>query len=155
MKFSVDGKFIFLINEITLTLSTFSYDAATGGAELVATTPTLSPAMKAKSEVNTGSEVLVHPNGQYVYAANRGHDSVTGFQIDPETGHLYVVDNEPIRGAWPRHINMDAGGRWLLAAGARSASVTVFAIDPATGGLTYEEGSRIEVPNPICILIDD
>lgn len=155
MKFSVDGKYIFLIDELTLTLSTFSYDVETGSAELLATTPTLSPTMKATSEVNTGSEVLVHPNGQYVYAANRGHDSVTGFQIDPETGHLYVIDNESIRGAWPRNINMDASGKWLLAAGARSDSVTVFAIDSTTGALTFQEGNVIEVPNPICILLND
>ncbi len=155
MKFSVDEKYIFLINELTLSLSTFAYDADSGRAELLATTPTLSPTMKAQSEVNTGSEVLVHPNGQYVYAANRGHDSVTAFQVDPETGHLYVVDNEPIRGAWPRNINMDASGRWLLAAGAHSDTVTVFAIDPESGGLTFQEGSAIEVPSPICVLIND
>lgn len=155
MKFSVDGRHIFLINELSLSVSTFTYDAEEGSAELVATTPTLSEAMKVTAESNSGSEILVHPNGQYVYAANRGHDSVTGFQIDPETGHLYVVDNEPIRGAWPRHINMDAGGRWLLAGGARSDSVTVFAIDPSTGALTFQEGSTVEVPSPICILIDD
>ena len=155
MKFSIDGKYIFLIDELSVSLSSFAYDAETGAAELVATTPTLSPAMKAASEVNTGSEVLVHPNGRYVYAANRGHDSVTGFQIDPGTGHLYVVDNEPIRGVWPRNINLDSGGRWLLAAGARSDSVTVFAIDPGTGALTFLEGSTIQVPNPICVLIND
>lgn len=155
MKFSVDAKYIFLIDELTLSLSTFAYDAESGHAELLATTPTLSPAMKAQSEINTGSEVLVHPNGQFVYAANRGHDSITAFQVDPETGHLYVIDNEPIRGAWPRNINMDAAGRWLLAAGARSDSVTVFAVDAGTGELSYQEGSTIEVPSPICVLLND
>lgn len=95
------------------------FDAESGSVELLATALTLSPAMKVASDVHSGSEVLVHPNGRYVYGANRGHDSVTGFQIDSEMGHLYVIDNEPIRGAWPRNINMDATGEWLLAAGAR------------------------------------
>lgn len=155
MKFSVDGRFLFLLNELDVSVSTFAYGAPTGNAELLATAPSLSEAMKATSKINTGSEVLVHPNGQYVYAANRGHDSVTAFQIDEGTGHLRAVDNELIRGAWPRNINIDASGRWLLAAGARSDTVTVFEIDPSTGQLTFQEGSTIKVPRPICILIRD
>jgi len=155
MKFSVDGKYIFLVNELSLSVSTFAYDAETGKAQLLSTTPTLSDAMKAKESSNSGSEIVVHPNGQFVYAANRGHDSVTAFLIDPETGHLYVTDIEPIRGAWPRNINMDTSGRWLLAAGQHSNTVTVLEIDATTGALTYPRGSVITVPSPICILLND
>lgn len=155
MKFSIDGKYIFLLNELSLSLVTFAYDADAGRAAFVCETATLSAAMKAKENFNSASEVLVHPSGQFVYAANRGHDSVTAFQVDSETGHLYVADVEPIRGAWPRHINLDASGRWLLAAGAHSNTVSVFSIDPNTGALTYSKGAIQTVPNPICILLND
>jgi len=155
MRFSVDGKYIFLLNELSLSVSTFGYDAETGAAELRSTTPTLSEAMKAKESFNSASEILVHPNGQFVYSANRGHDSVTAFQIDPATGRLYVTDIEPIRGAWPRNINLDASGRWLLAAGAHSNTVTLFEIDQVTGELTYPRNSVISVPNAICVLLND
>lgn len=155
MKFSVDGKYIFLLNELSLSVSTFAYDADTGGAELLSTSPTLSEAMKAKESFNSASEIVVHPNGQFVYTGNRGHDTVTAFQIDPETGRLYVTDIEPIRGAFPRNINLDSSGRWLLAAGADSNTVAVFAIDPTTGALTYPRGHIITVPNAICVLLND
>jgi len=155
MKFSRDGQFIFLLNELSLSVSTFAYNSETAEATLRSTKPTLSDAVKAAESFNSASEILVHPNGQFVYAANRGHDSVTAFRINPETGHLDIVDVEPIRGAWPRNINIDASGRWLLAAGAHSNTVAVFEIDPATGQLTYQRNSVINVPNPICVLLND
>ncbi|MGZ0656238.1 lactonase family protein [Coraliomargarita sp. W4R72] len=155
MKFSIDGRYLFLLNELSLSVSTFAYDADSGKAERLTTSLTLSEAMKAKSQSNSGSEILVHPNGQFVYAANRGHDSVTAFLIDPETGRLYVTGIEPIRGAWPRSINLDASGRWLLAAGARSNTVTVLEVDSATGALAYSGNRVIQVPNPICVLLND
>ncbi|MEC8614091.1 MAG: lactonase family protein [Verrucomicrobiota bacterium] len=155
MKFSVDGQYIFLLNELSLSVSTFAYDEDEGKAELLTTTSTLSDSMKAKESFNSSSEIVVHPNGQFVYAANRGHDSVTAFQIDPETGRLYVTDIEPIRGAWPRNINLDTSGQWLLAAGAHSNTVTVLEVHAATGALTYPRDSVITVPNVICVLLND
>ena len=155
MKFSVDGKYIFLLNELTLSVSTFAYNAAKGTAELVSTTPTLSPAMKQKESFNSSSEILVHTNGQFVYAGNRGSDTVTAFQVDPGTGQLYVTDIEPIRGSWPRNINLDSSGRWLLAAGQYTDTISVFSIDAETGVLRFPRGHVFSVPNVTCILLND
>lgn len=155
MRFSVDGEYIFLLNELALSVSTFAYDSEEGSAELVATTPTLSPAMKKKESFNSSSEILVHPNGKFVYAGNRGSDTVTAFQIDPETGRLYVTDVEPIRGSWPRNINLDSSGRWLLAAGQFSDTVAVFSIDTETGELTFPRGNVFPVPDVTCVLLND
>ena len=154
MKFSLDGRFIFLLNELNLSVSTLAYDADSGSAQLLASAPTLSEAVKAQQASNSGSEILVHPNGQFVYAANRGHDSVSAFQIAPD-GSLERIDVEAIRGAWPRNINIDSSGRWLLAAGAHSNTVTVLAIDPDSGSLQYPGKRVISVPNVICILLND
>lgn len=153
MKFSVDGKFIFLLNELEVSASTFAYDAESGRAELLSTTPTLSERMKAKESFVSASEILVHPNGKFIYTGNRGHDSVTVLQVDPESGRLYVVEIEPIRGAWPQNINMDAAGRWLLAVGTDSDSISVFKIDPETGELTFFRRGVVSVPKPVCILV--
>ncbi|MDQ8195598.1 lactonase family protein [Coraliomargarita sp. SDUM461004] len=155
MKFSVDGQFIFLLNELSLSVSTFDYQARTGQSERLSTTPSLSPELQAQEAINAGSEILVHPNGLYVYAANRGHDSVTSFRVSPDDGQLSVIDIEPIRGAWPRSINLDSSGRWLLAAGAHSNTVTVLEIDTATGMLSYSGKRIINVPNAICIVLND
>ena len=155
MKFSVDGQYIFLLNELSLSVSTFAFDTETGNATLLSTTPTLSDFAKAKESFNSSSEIVVHPNGEFVYAANRGHDSVTAFVADAETGRLYVTDIEPIRGAWPRNINLDSSGQWLLAAGAHSNTVTVLEVDTVSGALTYPRDRVITVPNAICVLLND
>ena len=152
MRFSVNGKFIYLLNEFSLSVTTFKYDASTGAATRLSTTPALSDEVINKEVFNSAAEILVHPNGRFVYSSNRGNDSITSYIADPETGLLTVNEVEPIRGAWPRNISMDRSGRWLLAAGAHSNTISVFTIDQTTGELTYKPKSIINVPGPICIL---
>jgi 6-phosphogluconolactonase len=152
MRFSTDGRFIYLLNELSLSLTTFSYDAATGTTERLSTTPALSEETKAKEGFNSASEILVHPNGKFVYSANRGNDSVTVYAANSQTGGLSVREVEPVRGSWPRNINLDPTANWLLAAGAHSNSVAVFAIDGTTGELTFQTRGIVNVPGPICIL---
>jgi len=152
MRFSNDGKHIYLLNELSLSTSVFSWDAATGKAGLVSTTPSLSEKVKAAEIFNSAAEILVHPHAPFVYSSNRGHDSVTVYQIQNDGAALDVIQIQPIRGAFPRNINLDPSGKWLLAAGADSNTVSVHAVDPETGRLTYQRGSIIHVPAPICIL---
>lgn len=152
MRFSADGKFIYLLNELSLSVTTFSYNAEAGTAEKLSTTPALSEGVKAKEDFNSAAEILIHPNGNFVWSSNRGNDSVTCYRANPETGELTVTEVEPIRGAWPRNINIDPTSQWILAAGANSNTVSVFKIDQETGELTYQTRGTINVPSPICIL---
>jgi 6-phosphogluconolactonase len=155
MRFSADGRFILLLNELSLSVTTFAYDAEGGTTKRLTTTPALSESVKAGEAFNSSSEILVHPGGEFVYSANRGNDSVTLYRLDPANGSLHVREVEPVRGSWPRNINLDPGGKWLLAAGAHSNTVSVFAIDRESGELTFQTGGVINVPNPICILFRD
>ena len=155
MKFSTDGKFVYLLNELSLSVTTFSYDGKAGVLKKLTTVPALSEEVKAKEMFNSSSEIRVHPSGKFVYSANRGNDTITAYRADSSTGRLEVIEVEPIRGAWPRNINMDPTGHWLLAAGADSNTIAVHAIDQTTGELTYQRKSIINVPGPICILIVD
>ncbi len=154
MRFSNDGKFIYLLNELSLCTSAFTWDATTGKAERVSTTPSLSEETKAAESFNSAAEILIHPHAPFVYSSNRGHDSVTVYQIKNDGTALDVIQVQPIRGAFPRNINLDPSGKWLLAAGADSNTVAVHAVDPETGRLTYQRGSIINVPAPICILFN-
>jgi len=152
MRFSNDGRSIYLLNELSLSVTVHTWDSATGTAALRSETPTLSEEAKAAESFNSAAEILVHPAGPFVYASNRGHDSITVFRIREIDGGLDVVQVQPIRGAFPRNINLDPAGQWLLAAGADSNTVSVHAVDPATGRLTYQRGGVINVPSPICIV---
>ena len=152
LKFSPDGQFIYLLNELASVVTTYAWDAANGTARQLATVPALSPAAMAKESFNAAAEILVHPGGRCVYSSNRGHDTVTVFRADPATAALEVRQTQPVRGAFPRSINLAPGAGWLLAAGADSNTVSVHKVNPQTGELTYQLKGVINVPAPICIV---
>ena len=152
MRFSTDGKFIYLLNELTLSVTTFAWDAAKGTAKTLTTEPALSEQVKEGETFNSSAEILVHPNGRFVYSSNRGHDSVSVYRATPKSGKLKVVQVQPVRGAFPRNVNLTPDATWLLAAGADSNTVAAHRIDPKTGKLRYQRGSVVNVPSPICIL---
>ena len=152
MRFSPDGKFIYLLNELSLSVSTFAWDAAAGTAKRLADVPALSEEAKSKEAMNAAAEIVVHANGRFVYSSNRGHDTVTVYRADPATSALQVIQVQPVRGAFPRNINLSPDGGWLLAAGADSNTVSVHKVNPSSGELTYQTKGVINVPAPICIL---
>ncbi|MBU6180137.1 MAG: beta-propeller fold lactonase family protein [Verrucomicrobia bacterium] len=152
LKFSKDGKFIYLLNELSLSTTVFSWDATSGSAKRLSTTPALSEETKAAESFNSAAEIVVHPSGASVYSSNRGHDTVTVYATKEGGAALEVIQVQPVRGAFPRNINLDPTGRWLLAAGADSHTVAVHAVAPGSGRLTFQRGAIIQVPAPICIV---
>lgn len=152
MRFSPDGKFIHLVNELTSTLSTFSWDATEGTASLLSTVPALNAETMKGEAMNAAAEILVHPSGKFIYYSNRGNDSVSVFNTTSDPSNPEVTQVHPIRGAFPRHIALSPCLRWLLTAGADSNTISVHSVDPETGKLTYQTKRIVNVPNPICIL---
>ena len=106
MRFSTDGKFIYLLNELSLSVTTFAWDAKKGTAKTTHHHSRHLEKVKAGESFNSAAEILVHPNGQFVYSSNRGHDTVSVYQANPKTGKLKVIQVQPIRGAFPRNINL-------------------------------------------------
>lgn len=151
MRFHPNGKWIYVLNELDLSVSLFDYDAAAGVMKAKGTVPTVSKADLAKEQFTSASEIHVHPNGKFVYAANRGHDTITGFAVHPGSGELTVIGRTHVRGATPRNFNLDPSGKWLLAAGQDSHTLASFAVNQASGELTYNR-SVISTPSPICVL---
>ena len=153
MKFHTSGKWVYVLNELALSLTVFDYDSETGTMTAKQTIPTVPKTLLAKERFKSASEVRVHPNGQFVYSANRGHDTITAFRINQDTGELNVIEIENVRGATPRNFNLDPSGRWLIAAGQDSNTVASFEVDGGTGELTYAR-SNVFAPTPICILFE-
>ncbi len=151
MKFDTTGKFIFVLNELALSITVFRYDVQAGTMTALNTVETVPEKEKAKEQAISASEIRVHPNGKFVYSANRGHDTITGFSFDASKGQLNLIERVPIRGATPRNFNIDPSGQWLLAAGQDSNTLASFAINPQSGELTYNR-SVVNTPAPICVL---
>ncbi len=146
--FSLDGKFVYLINELAGTITVFSYTAENAAMTQVQTISTLP---KDFSGNNTCAEIVLHPSGKFLYASNRGHDSIAVFTVDRQTGKLTFVEHQSTTGHTPRHFAIDPTGRWLLAENQGSDLVVVFAIDPDTGKLR-PTGQSISVGAPVCAL---
>ncbi len=145
--FDTSGQFAYLINEMALTIETFSVNQKTGDLTSLQTVSTL-PADAAKQ--GSTAEVVCHPSGKFLYGSNRGHDTIVVFQIDPTTGKLDYVENEPIRGEAPRNFAISPDGEWLIAAGQNSHTLSIFSIDPSSGELTFS-GKQENLNSPVCV----
>ena len=152
MKFSPDGKHVFVLNELTLSVSVFDYDSAAGKLTMLGTTEALTAEEQAMNTFNSGGEIRVHPSGKFVYAGNRGDDSITTFHFDAATGELKRFSVTPIHGSWPRNFNLNSAGDQLFVACKDSNSISTFAVDPETGGLQFQQQGSIFVPAAICVL---
>jgi 6-phosphogluconolactonase len=146
--FHPNGKFAYVINELQISVTAFEYDKKAGTLKAIQTIESLPEDLR--ENACSGAEICIQPEGKSLYASTRGHDSVSAFRIDPETGKLTFVEREPIRGGHPRSVNLDPRGEWLLAAGRDSNTIAAFQIDPKTGGLVFG-GKVINSPAPICV----
>ena len=144
-----NSRFGYAINELDLTVTAFAWDAQAGTLAHLQTLSTL-PAHVADRTGFSTAEIVVHPAGKYLYASNRGHDSIAIYTIDKTSGKLTFVGVEPIHGKSPRHFVIDPSGAFLLAAGQTSDTISLFKIDQATGGLVFT-GPVLKVPTPVCI----
>jgi 6-phosphogluconolactonase len=143
------GRFAYVINEFTMTMTAFAANAQGGSLAEIETVSTL-PAGESIADGFSTADVQVHPSGRFLFGSNRGHDSIVVFSIDVKTGRLTHVENEPTQGRTPRAFGIDPSGRYLLAANQRSDSVVVFRIDAKTGRLE-PTGHTIRVPSPVCV----
>lgn len=146
--FHPSGRFVYSINEIVGSVSAFAYDARGGRLEPLQTISSLPSDFKGS---NDSAEISVHPSGKFLYASNRGPDTIAVFAIDSAKGTLKLVESVPMGGKTPRNFAIDPTGRYLLAAGQDSNNVVVFRIDSRTGRLTAT-GEVIEVPAPVCLV---
>lgn len=149
-KFSVDGKHAYAITEMASTINAFDYNPANGALTHIQTISTLPPDFQAK----WGAEVRVHPNGRYLYASNRGHDSLALFTIDPQTGKLTLVEIVPSGGKVPRNFALSPNGKWLVSGHQDSGDVTVFKVNPDTGRLTRVP-QNTNIAASVCVLFYD
>jgi 6-phosphogluconolactonase len=145
--FSSDGRFLYAINEMQSTVATYSYDSATGALHELQTISTLP---KGYSGSNTAAEIDIHPSGQFLFASNRGEDSIAVFAIDSITGRLTYVETHSTGGKTPRNFAVDPTGSWLLAANQDSDDIVVFRIDRKSGRLT-PTGDMLQVSSPTCL----
>lgn len=145
--FSRDGKFLYVINELSSTITVASFDEKSGKATTLQTINTL-PA--GYSGVSTTAEIAVHPNDRFIYGSNRGHDSIAVFSRDTKTGKLTFVSTTLTGGKTPRNFAVTPDGKWVIAANQDSDTLHVFSVNQKTGELTAT-GHMASLPRPVCV----
>jgi 6-phosphogluconolactonase len=147
LTFHPNGKFLYVINELDSSLTTFRYNATQGTLTTFETVSTLPRDFTGQSFC---ADVHVAKSGRFLYGSNRGHNSIVVFAIDPRSGRLNLVEHVSTEGKWPRNFTIDPSGRFLLVANQHTDNVVMFRIDEQTGRLT-PTGQSLEIPTPVCL----
>lgn len=142
--------YVYVVNELDSTITTYAYNTDHGVLSPRQTTTTLPPTYTNTGD-NSGAEIAVAPSGRFVYASNRGHDSIAIFAVDQSTGTLAPVGWEPTQGSTPRFFALDPSGAFLYAANQGSDTIVTFRVDRETGMLT-PTGQVLTTGSPVCIV---
>ena len=147
LTFHPNGKYLYAINELDSTLTSFKYDDDDGKLKHIETVSTLPIDFKG---VSYCADVHIHNSGKFLYGSNRGHNSIVVFQIDGGNGKLKLIEHVWTQGDWPRNFVIDPSGRFLSVANQRSDNVVTFSIDQETGRLELTHFFE-EIPSPVCL----
>jgi 6-phosphogluconolactonase len=147
--FHPNGKLVYLVNELAATVGVYAYDAERGHLDALLQTVPMLP--KDYTGAKSAAEIVVSPDGKFLYASNRGHDSIAVFAIDAEKGTLTKIDYIATEGKTPRNFALDPTGDFLFAANQDSGNVVLFRRSVFAGKATAA-GLTVDVPNPVCVV---
>jgi 6-phosphogluconolactonase len=144
--FSQDNRFVYVICEMGNSIAAFTWDPATATGLPLQTISILPSDFTGQS---TAAEIALHPSGKFLYASNRGHDSIAIFAVDQHSGQLRLIGHQGTHGQHPRHFAISRMGDLLIVANRDTDNLASFDIDPATGQLAYL--SSVPAPAATCV----
>jgi 6-phosphogluconolactonase len=142
--FSPSGRSLLAIHELSATMTLHSTDHP---GDILAEISTLPEGWTGE---RSAAAIRVHPGGRFVYASNRGHDSIFAALLDEERGLLQPIGSWHAGGRTPRDFTLTPDGAFLLVASQDEHAIAVFAVDAATGALTAT-GHRLGLNSPVCL----
>ncbi|WNF25665.1 lactonase family protein [Streptomyces sp. C11-1] len=156
LAFHPSGRLAYVLGELEATLTVCRWDAARGRLDVLGETPVLPEHEdgheRAGDAVRTyPSEVVVAPDGRFLWTANRGHDSISVLTLDETGEKASLVATVGCGGRWPRDLTLDPRGQWLYAANEHSGNVSWFAVDAETG--VPQHAGSVEIPAASCVVL--
>ena len=142
------GRFVFVANELDATVVSLALDSQTGRLDLIDTKPGAPGGHQ-----NFPGDVVLSPDGRFLYLSNRSHDSNIGvFAVNEDSGKLGILEHTPCGGSWPRNIALTPSAEHLFVANEKSNRVAILSRDAASGKLT-DTGKSIQIGTPKCVRI--
>jgi 6-phosphogluconolactonase len=147
LTFHPNGKYAYMMTEFSSEVIALTFNREDGSFTEIQTLSTIPDDFK---ENNQGSAIHISTDGKFVYAGNRGHNSIAVFQVNTETGELQFVERVSSEGNWPRDFVIDPSEKFIVASNQESNNLVLFARDIETGKLTLIQ-SDVAVPEPVCV----
>lgn len=148
LAWSSDGRHVYSVNELDSTVTTFAWDPKNGRLSRRGSVSTLPDDSQGE---NYTAEIALHPSGRFLYASNRGDDSIVVLAVDPSTGALTRTAVVPVGGRKPRHFVIAPSGRWMLVAHQTSGTIAVLSLNPETGR-PQPAGDLVNIASPVSLL---
>ena len=147
LAFHPNGKWVYGIAEIANEVMAFRWDGAKGTLTQFQSVKTLADGFK---DPSTAAEIAVRADGKFLYASNRGEDSIVVYAIDATTGELTLKQRTPSRGRVPRYFTFDPTNQWFIVSNQDGGNVAVFSVDAKTGELA-PKGEPVLLPKPMAV----
>lgn len=148
LAFTPDEKFAYVMNELKSEVSVFTRNAATGNLSKIQDISSLAPGYAGE---NGPAEILVDSAGKFVYATNRGENTIAVFSINPADGKLKVIQSISSEGTDPRGLEIDPTGSFIFAGNQKTDNFVIYHIDKHAGKLS-PTGEVIHTPSPVAFL---
>lgn len=145
LEFHPSGKWIYVVNELDATVTQLS-----NSKEGYKITKTISTLPEEYKQANKCADIHISKDGKFLYASNRGHDSIVMYSVNLDTGNLTYIGYESTKGDTPRNFAISPDGKYMLVANQDSNNIVSFHRDQETGLLTYI--GAIQALKPVCIL---
>lgn len=146
LTFHPNGKWIYVVNELDCTIALVLRNKE-GKYKIINTISTLP---KEYIENNTSADIKISNDGKFVYASNRGHNSIAIFKVNTNNGSLKLIGHESTKGDGPRNFSLSPDNKYLLVANQRTNNIVSFERNKTSGLLKYID--QIEAPTPVCIV---
>ena len=146
--FAPGRPFAYVVDELDSTVATYGWDGSDGRLHPMQILPSTPASFTGD---NRAAEVLISPDGRFVFVSNRGHDGVGSFAVDMTNGLLTPTAWQETLGRGPRFVTLDPYGRHLYAANELTDSIVQFAVDPTDGHLV-PTGRKIDTGSPVCVV---
>lgn len=148
LAFHPNGKWVYATAELSNEVIAFHWDGAKGALASFQSVSTLAAGFE---EPSTAAEIAVHANGRFLYASNRGEDTIVVYAIDPKSGELAFRQRVPSRGKVPRFFSFDPSNQWLLVSNQEGGNIAVFRVDGNTGEL-HATGDPVSLKRPMALV---